>query len=444
MPGAWQPPPLERALGLEFYATESPGAGGRLKFDPEDFRVEESSQYPRPVEDGPYTVLRIVARNWEQHELARALAARLGLPPSAMAWAGTKDRRAVSEQLFSYRGDLPPPGFEPPPGVELGEAYRAERGLALGHHFGNRFDVRVSGIPGPSEEAGARWEVAVRALREVGWFPNFFGLQRFGEVRPVTHEVGRALLRGHTEEAVEIYLARVLEGESTEGAAARRAYAEHHDAARALREFPPAYRFERTLLDHLARGHDASRALGALPFELRRLFVHAYQSLLFNRVLSARVARGLPLDRPVPGDRVVRVARDGTVPGRDPIPASADNLEEVRTMVARGRAQLALPLVGTATPELEGVPGELLGAELAREQLHRGDFGLPRVPELASEGTWRPAMVPLPPFELAWEERPPSGGGSGSVRARFALPKGAYATVLFRELLKTGAERRPA
>ncbi len=59
-------------------------------------------------------------------------------------------------------------------------------------------------------------------------------------------------------------------------------------------------------------------------------------------------------------------------------------------------------------------------------------FRLPSAPEIASRGAWRPVLIPPPPIAME-----PLDAG---VRFRFALPKGAYATVLLREFLKNGAE----
>jgi tRNA pseudouridine13 synthase len=430
VPGAWTPPESERAIGLGFYATSTAPVAATLKGDADDFVVREISSYPMPDPGGRFAVLRVRSRNWEQHELAARLESRLGLGRNAIAWAGTKDRRAVAERLLSYQGRVPDRPIELP-GVELMEAYQARDGLSLGHHYGNSFSIRLTEVDDPAiaAESFRRSTAELVALTAV---PNFFGPQRFGEVRPVTHLVGQALAAGDTAAAVEVYLAGLPESSGEEGRTARLHYAETHDARRALEEFPSAYRFERQMLERLARGATPESALRALSRELRLLFVHAVQSWMFNRWLTARVEAGLSLVEPEAGDTILRVARDGTVPSRDPVPVDAGNLFECRETVRRGRARLAAPLIGYGTERPSGRPGELYDRVLRETGVTPNGFRLPSFPEISSAGAWRASTIAPPPVGIAVV-------GESTVRVDFALPKGSYATVLVREFLKPGA-----
>lgn len=431
----WVCSPEDRFLGLEFYATPSAGLGGRLKREASDFRVQELSAYPLPDPNGPVTVLRVESTGWEQHELTNRLARELGVAPHAIRWAGTKDRRAVAERILSYRGPPPTTGAISIPRFTVLDCYRSRDELVLGHHYGNRFDIRLHELPSREEEV-LRQAATIRSELAAGHgFPNFFGVQRFGEVRPITHLVGHALVEGDVAQAIEIYLCAAPPGEVPLGAAAREAYSAHHDAARALREFPVALGFERQLLDHLARGHTPERAFRALGRPLRTLFVHAYQSHLFNRYLSARRAAGLSLENPEAGDWLLRVALDGTVPGRDPVPVTDDNLDEARALAASGKARLAGPLVGYSTPIIEGPGGKILDTLMAQDGVTRDLFELPATPDIASPGNWRPYWCPSPSIDLGWEP----DGTMGSLRFTFNLPRGTYATVLLREFMKSGA-----
>jgi len=130
---------------------------------------------------------------------------------------------------------------------------------------------------------------------------------------------------------------------------------------------------------------------------------------------------------------VVRLGRDGTYRGQDVAEVGEENLAECEELVGRGRAQVAAPLVGTSTRLPDGEPSRLLQRILEEERVTPASFGVPAAPELGSEGTWRALLVALPPLEL-------EADGSG-VWFRFALPKGAYATVVLREFLKPGPAR---
>lgn len=443
----WRPPDPEREMGLLLYGSSGRGLGGRLKIDPIDFEVDEISRYPLPDPQGRYTIVRAEARDVEQNALVQRLQRALGLPPGAVGFAGTKDRRAVTRQILSL--PLAPERLEglSLSGVRLYEPYRAREGLNLGHLYGNRFRLRIGALLGSSDELCARAQAIWQELRSAQGFPNFFGPQRFGEVRPVTHLVGRALVKGSASEAVEAYLTAGFEGPVPEGHEARRAYAEHHDPVRALREFPDTFSFERTLLAKLAQGKDGEAALRALPRTLRQLFVHAYQSYLFNVALARRVQQGHGLGVPLVGDRVVRVTTDGLESGSTPLPVSADNLPEVTSWLRSGRARVAAPLVGTETPLQEGEPGRIVEEVLSSEGVSREDFHIPEAPELSSRGTFRSLLAPLP-LRVFPEGRPVAetggprqgGGESGpSMRFDLVLEKGQYATVLLREFMKSGA-----
>ncbi len=437
------PGPVERAMGLETYASRSPGIGGRLKQEPSDFRVDEISRYPLPDPQGHWTILRVESHDVEQNELLRRLQREFSLPPGSLGIAGTKDRRALTTQLVSLPGA--PRGIGPVylNGIRILEAYRASHPLSLGQLYGNRFRIRVVEVALAPAEIAARVAAVEKELRTFGGFPNFFGPQRFGEVRPVTHLVGRELVRGSVSTAVETYLTEQALGESPDGAEARKLYAAHHDPRRALEEFPRHLGPERILLDRLARGDPPERAFRALPRHLRILFVHAYQSFLFNRALSRRMLRGIPVGEPLPGDRLVRLAPDGLDASLPPIPVGSGNLGEARELVAAGRARVGFPLVGTESGLPEGIPGEIVKGVLEEERVRPRDFHIPEAPDLSSRGTYRALRAPLPLKILGEPPVEPAGPEGNRVLFAFALEKGQYATVLLREFRKGGPRAFP-
>jgi tRNA pseudouridine13 synthase len=265
--------------------------------------------------------------------------------------------------------------------------------------------------------------------------PNYFGPQRFGSARPVTHEVGLDLLRGNWEAAVRTYVCARSEAEPTGSREARAAVNERwgDDWGALTERLPGRLRYERSLLQGLAETggetvDDFRAALERLPSNLQRLFVHAAQSYAFNRMLSARLDRGLPFDRAVAGDVVCFADREApeelALPDADRTQrVTEDRVDTVNRHVERGRAFVTAPLVGTDTDLTDGEPGEIERDVLADLGLAPADFELPG--EFHSTGTRRAILATT---DLAVERDPLS--------FEFALPKGSYATTLLREYLK--------
>src|SRR6267143_2584010 len=326
----------EGVVGISGYFTSAPGLGGRIKASAEDFVVDEVSMDLPRSEDGRYTAARIRTRNWETNRLVRELARHLHISRKRITFAGTKDRRAVTTQLFEFDG-LPEllEGLRLKD-VEVLDTFRTDKKLEIGDLLGNRFRVVVREIPFPKVEIEARAEAIARDLRMAGGFPNFFGIQRFGSVRPITHVVGRHLVRGEIKDAVRAYVAHPIEGEDPQSFAVREDLESTRDYAAALRGFPKEWGFEKAILNRLAtHPEDFAGALQQLPLNLMILFVHGYQSYLFNRILSERMQEGLPVHEPVEGDVVLAARPDGR-PDRDLEWEAGDGTLEMRFTLTPG------------------------------------------------------------------------------------------------------------
>ncbi len=144
-----------------------------MRFEPEDFRVDEVPLYA-PTGEGEHTSVRVEKRLRTTEDVARALARAAGVRPRDVGYAGRKDRVAVTTQWFSV------PGLDPTrardltlAGARVLEAARHGHKLRTGHLSGNRFRIAVDG--GDAAVARARIEALVR-----DGLPNRFGGQRFG------------------------------------------------------------------------------------------------------------------------------------------------------------------------------------------------------------------------------------------------------------------------
>ncbi|MEM4729188.1 MAG: tRNA pseudouridine(13) synthase TruD [Thermoplasmata archaeon] len=482
-----QPPEVERGVGIEVYLSRSPGVGGRLKSLPEDFLVEELSLPPPRVEGGEWVAARVRSRNWETNRLVRELSRAMGISRKRIQFAGTKDKRGVKVQMMSFRASEEQVRRVSLGDFEVLDTYPSDRPVELGQLLGNRFVIRLRGaqaVPGasreppisggegvsghreesPTEDQGlgessgelrAALDAVTSELRAAGGFPNFFGIQRFGALRPVTHTIGKLMVQGNLEGAVMTYLGRPMEAEEEEARAARARLEEEWRAAacgirgggaegcvesggvkervfgEALKYFPKRLSFERTLLQHL-HNHpgDWAGALRRLPLNLLMMFVHAYQAQLFNRVLSRRILGGLPLREPVVGDIVLPADAHGRPDHDRYILVEEHNLERARRRAREGRAFVSGILFGTETPFAEGRMGEIERAVVAEEGLRPQDFIIPEIPEASSKGTRREVLVPFRPGEPEIVLEP------DAVLFRFTLPRGCYATALMREYMK--------
>ncbi|MCA1811789.1 MAG: tRNA pseudouridine(13) synthase TruD [Halobacteriales archaeon] len=422
------PPASEQAVGLRSYLSATPGIGGRLRSEPEDFRVVELGPGPAPLAEGAFTAARVELRNWETNRFAMQAARELGIHREHVAFAGMKDKRALTEQWFTFK--CPPEALDRLGAlgdVRVLERHPTRKASFTGAHEGNRFVLRVRG----STRDRAAVQGTLEAIVANGGVPNFFGTQRFGgHFRPVTHLVGRAIVEGDLEEACRLYLGHPMPTERSEAQAARRVYEETRDPTAALAAYPPQLDPERDMLRRLQkRPGDWRHSLLAHPYNLLLLFVHAHQSLVFNEVLSARVAAGLGLNTAHPGDRVMGMDEDGTKTHL----VTAANRERVQRELDLGRATLTALLPGLNAPLAEGEPGQVEQEVLDTLGIDLADFRVRDLPELASDGRRRGILQPVRGLAVEWVD---AGDGGEDPVFSFALGKGSYATVVMREFMK--------
>ena len=415
----------DRALGMDYYITDSPGCGGVIKSCAEDFQVSEVFE-ELGYEGGRYLVLDVEKTNWDMHHLIREMARKLRISQKRFGWAGTKDKRAVTSQRISImnldESELTKINL---PDLKIKVLGRTNRAVGLGDLLGNSFRITIRELRCP--DPASRMTGITEEIEKQRGVPNYFGVQRFGDIRPVTHKVGEALARGNIEEAVFIYLALPFPGELDRTREAREKLWTNRDIPAALKEFPEYLRYEVAMLNYLAEHPgDYAHSFDVLSVNLKRLFVHAYQSYLFNRILSCRLAAAMPLHRAVVGD-VFCFGKDG-MPDMDKVQkVTTENLEAIDRLSGRGRAFLTLPLIGFETILAEGAQGEIERAILRAEGISPENFNIPENLELGSRGTRRAAQCPVKPQIIVEENR---------AELQFVLPKGSYATVVLREYMK--------
>lgn len=419
----------ESELGLEVFLTDGiPGIGGKLRKTPEDFQVDEISILPPADPEGKFVIAKVWHRNWEANRLVRRLGSNLRIGRAKIGFAGTKDGRSVSTQLMSFNAPIEAVQSLAIPDVEIHDAYRARRMISIGDLVGNRFKIGVADIDA-GVDAKAICDSVKAKLDSIGGFPNFFGIQRFGSVRPITHLIGKDLIRGDFEGAVMRYVANPMDEEGSEANDARRALQETRDFERAFREFPMKLSFERTMIGHIKdKPADYVGALRLLPYNLLMMFVHAYQSFLFNRILSERIRKGMPLREPEVGDLVLPLSKTNVPDHDNSILVSVDNLEKATRNAKEGKAFVSGLLYGTESVFADGRMGEIERKIVEAEEISKLDFQIVGLREASSKGSRREILSSYKDLAI--------NVGEGEATFQFTLTKGCYATTLLREFMK--------
>jgi tRNA pseudouridine13 synthase len=380
--------------------------GGRIRSRPEDFLVEEIPLLA-PTGEGEHVIAQVEKRGISTLDALLFLSKALKVSERQIGYAGLKDARAVTRQYVSVpRVPLERVEGLAGPRFRVLSAARHPHGLKIGHLKGNRFTIRIRG-------ADLAHVDAARAALETlvaGGMPNPYGGQRFG-TKGDGHLLGRAILEQDWTGFVDRLLGHPSGLEQDERTLAARAAWDAGRPQEALGLWPAKRRSEKRVLAELLRTGNPRSAFEALGPHPRRIWVSAWQSWLFNRVLARREADGT-WDRLLPGD-VAWLHDSG---------ATYDAQEGIRD------ADRAAALVASATGPLPGydlrlaseaagrVEREVLAAEGCDPEAFRADHARMR-------GSRRPLRVPVREASLEVE-------GPGQVLARFVLPPGAFATVL--------------
>ena len=438
------------------------GIGGLLKTRVEDFRVEESSKIPALDDKGRFTVARVTMTNWETNRYLRRLARACGINKNRIFSSGLKDKRAITTQILVI--DAPRRKVESAeiPDSTIEVLGRTHQKVAMGDHDGNRFTIAVrgccdkSGNPIDAKEAMSRvHQIRDGLAKSMGSdaFPNWIGPQRFGSTRPVTPQVGAAVIEGDFERAVDLYVGMAGSREGEEAEAFRTSWREDGDPKKSLDLAPQRLGYESSMLQHLVkRPDDYVGAFKTLPNSLQLLMVHSIQSLAFNHSLSQRITSGLSLIEPEEGDLVAPLMANGRIDVGKMAHVSPTNLERCRRNCKLGRLVVTGTLPGRNSSLAEAEPGKHEVAGISQAGLDEVDWVVNRIPRLTTSGTRRALSVPFkdisveqaPEAEILsqrWDEGPKDGDRwhpeGASLRLRFTLPAGAYATVMMREIMRS-------
>jgi len=341
----------------------------QLKSVPEDFVVVELP-LREPTGAGDYLLLELVKRNITTERALSELAHALDLPRKAIGYAGTKDARALTRQRVTIRAQ----------DTIKDRIATLKRGAWSVRVIGRDIEPLSLGLL-----KGNRFELIVRSLTEnetaipIASYPNYFDEQRFSTANV---PIGHAILAGEYLKAAELII-------TTDAVTGER-----------MRDW----------LD----GHpnDAVTALRLVPKHTLLMYVHAYQSSIYNEILTRWLQSQDPAAQIIEGPvRFVVTTK--------PLPV------------------VSVPMVGFGS-ELEAPFDSWYEELLARDGLVPRDFVVRALPFLTLEGTMRQSAVPITDLDIGPREPDDLHPGLEKQRITFSLPKGAYATLAIKCIYRIG------
>ncbi len=412
-------------LNAETYITGEKGIGGDIRVKNEDFYVEEIPEH-LPSGNGPNTWLFIEKIGRNTLDVVLDIAKEMKISRKRMGFAGMKDKSALTRQWLCVANievsELE--GLEEKLyNVKVLEIKQNEKKLRIGQLIGNKFRILIRNTEDPENDAETAKKILTK-LEEVG-VPNYYGWQRFGKNRPNTHKVGEFLVHNDIKGAVDSYIGNPYPKEKNHIKAARQFY-DDGELEEAYESMPSGMRYEKMMLRELMKQQRKKGeldeksykiALESLPKPLKRMFVHAYQSYLFNKAVSERTRLGI--NKYVDGDIII---------DNEEHLVHEFDINDINNRIRMFEVHPTAPLYGTKVPLAGAEVGELEQKVLDDEKLKLEDFECPKTPKLGSHGLRRAIRFKI------WDVS--AVATSEGVLTEFSIPKGCYATAVLREIMK--------
>ncbi|MGQ0638280.1 MAG: tRNA pseudouridine(13) synthase TruD [Nitrososphaerota archaeon] len=388
-------PKLDSEIGIFVYSTKFERAGGRIKSTPDDFFVYEvldQKTLSKISQTSGYAVYKLKKHRIDTNHALDEIFTIHGLRLKAL---GLKDANATAEQFVCSTNTYKSPERFSTNRYSLERVGFVAKPLTKRDMVANHFEIKI-------EDALFS---KIEKFNEYNKVLNFYGYQRFGSKRPVSHLIGKAIIQNDFERAVGLLLSFSTEYDLPENTKIRKMLEDKSNYPKALNEIPPQMDLERVVLKEMAEYDDPLRAMRAIPLSIRRFFVQAFQSYIFNCSVSLAFEDGEELFLPKQGD----VCYDK----KNTLGKFENDLEQ----------RLAIPLVGYSYHRKNRFDHQI-SKILEREQVHAKDFFVKSMQEVSDEGGFRQAVIKCEGFSVV------------EPMVNFTLSRGSYATVLLREIIK--------
>ena len=322
----------------------------QIKRLPQDFIVKEISNL-KIKENGQYAYYLLKKTSYTTIDALQVLSDKFKIPLKNMGFAGNKDKNAITEQKISiFRGSK---NFENAKFNNIGLKYigNGKEPISLGDLKGNEFTIIIRNLDGNQIKKIKKFQN--KRLK----IPNLYGSQRFSKNN---HIVGKAIIERDFKKAIKL----ILENNGL---------------------------MEEKIKNYLQKNkNNYIEAIRLIPLKTRRLFVHSYQSFLFNKMILQY------LD-------------------------SNSKLKNIK-----------IPIIGFDF-ELNSVKNaslkNIFKKTMKKEKLNPRDFIISQMPELTSEGGFRDLFFELNDLKILEVGNDELNQNKQKIKINFTLPNSCYATV---------------
>ena len=387
-------PKIDSELGLSVYSTCFSGVYGKIKQSNDDFTVREvlSDKVLSTISDTNGLAVYLLRKNGidTRHALLD-VEKQFGL---ALKSFGLKDAYAITEQYVQakYTSKL----------LEniQGKNYKlkllgfTKKPISKRDKLGNKFTIKISQISG-----------SISNFHEYEKILNFFGYQRFGSKRPITHLVGKAIIQKNYQKAIDFLLNYSSKYDTAENNHYRKLISERKSDSEIIDQLPKSMDIEISVLRGLSKSNDQKIAIREIPLQMRRFYIQAYQSYIFNRTLSMAFEYEEDLFNPQEND----VCYDRT-----------NKLGKYQNEIDQ---RLTVPLVGHSYFKKTRFD-YYIQKILEQEEISPSSFFIKDFQEISIDGGFRNASVRCDGFQAS------------DNMIEFQLSRGSYATIVIREILK--------
>jgi tRNA pseudouridine13 synthase len=404
-------------MSLPYLTRKFAGIGGAIKQRAEDFFVQEIPIY-EPSGEGEHVFAEVQKINLTTFDAINRIAAALRIPNRDIGYAGLKDARAITRQVFSIPGTTEAAVMDLKlPDLTFLWAARHGNKIRLGHLKANRFAIKIRNVT-PTDVIKLRPMLAEIQRRGM---PNYFGEQRFGR-RNDNDKLGAACVRGDHKALLSQLLGNPDPAADDAETARARAAFDRGELDEAMRLFPRHHGMERRVLHRLIKTHRPSSAVWSIDEKLRRLWVSALQSRVFNEIVAKRIDS---LDGVMNGDFACKHENGACF--------LVEDAEKEQPRAGAFEISPTGALIGFRVSMPQGEPLRIEQEAFAAHGLTPQDFK--RAGAIRVKGERRPLRVQPTDIDLAAgvDEHGPH------ITVAFTLPAGSFATMLLRELMKVDA-----